>query len=98
MDYRDLINDIKARKFKPVYLLHGDEAYYIDKIAEYMEDNILPPDQKDFNFSVFYGKDTHPQTVIDTSMRFPMFSDFNVVMLKEAQMMKGKGNEIDKLE
>lgn len=98
MDYRDLLSDIKARKFKPVYLLHGDEAYYIDKIAEYMEDNILPPDQKDFNFSVFYGKDTHPQTVIDTCMRFPMFSDFNVVLLREAQMMKTKGGEIDRLE
>lgn len=98
MDYRDLINDIKSRKFKPLYLLHGEESYYIDKIAEFMEDNILPPDQKDFNFSVFYGKDTHPQTVIDTCMRFPMFSDFNVVMIREAQMMKERGKEIDKLD
>ncbi len=98
MDYRDLVNDIKARKFKPVYLLHGEESYYIDKIAEYMEDAILTPDQKDFNFTVFYGKDTHPQQVIDACMRYPMFADFNVVMVKEGQMMKDRGKEIDKLE
>ncbi len=98
MDYRDLITDIKARKFKPVYLLHGEEAYYIDRLAEFMEDNILPPDQKDFNLSVFYGKDTHPQQVIDACMRFPMFSDLNVVILKEGQTMKERGKEIDKLE
>ena len=53
MDYKDLINDIKAKKYKPVYLLHGDEAYYIDKISEYMEENILTPAEKDFNCSIF---------------------------------------------
>lgn len=98
MDFRDLVNDIKARKFKPVYLLHGEESYYIDRLTEFMEANILQPDQKDFNLTVFYGKDTHPQQVIDTCMRFPMFSDFNVVILKEGQTMKERGKEIDKLE
>lgn len=97
MDYRDLINDIKARKFKPVYLLHGEESYYIDRIAEYMEETILTEEQKDFNFSVFYGKDSHPQQVIDACMRYPMFADFNLVMLKEAQTMKDRGKEIDLL-
>lgn len=98
MDYRDLIADIKARKFKPVYLLHGDESYYIDKLSEYMEDNILTPEQKDFNCSIFYGKDSNPQQVMDAAMRFPMFADFNLVILREAQMMKTRGSELDKLE
>lgn len=98
MDYRDLVNDIKARKFKPVYLLHGEESYYVDKIAEFMEDNILSPEQKDFNISIFYGKDANPQQVMDAAMRFPMFADFNLVILREAQMMKARGSELDKLD
>ena len=98
MDYRDLVSDIKARKFKPVYLLHGEESYYIDKISEFMEDNILTPEQKDFNISIFYGKDSTPTQVMDAAMRFPMFADFNLVIVREAQMMKTKGSELDKLE
>ena len=88
MDYRDLVSDIKARKFKPVYLLHGEESYYIDKISEFMEDNILTPEQKDFNCSIFYGKDSTPTQVMDAAMRFPMFADFNLVIVREAQMMR----------
>ncbi len=98
MDYKDLLNDIKAKKFKPVYLLHGDESYYIDKIADFMEDAILTPAEKDFNCSIFYGKDTAPQTVIDACVRFPMFAEHNLVIVREAQMMKTKGSEIDLLE
>ncbi|MFI5171345.1 MAG: DNA polymerase III subunit delta [Chitinophagales bacterium] len=98
MDHKDLINEIKSRKFKPVYLLHGDESYYTDKIAEYMEENILSPEQKDFNCSIFYGKDANPQQIIDACTRFPMFAEHNLVILREAQMMKTKGSEIDKLE
>lgn len=98
MDHKDLINELKAGKYKPVYLLHGEESYYIDKLAEYMEENILSPEQKDFNCSIFYGKDANPLQVIDTCTRFPMASDYNLVILREAQMMKTKGSEIDKLE
>ena len=98
MDYRDLYNDIKARKFKPVYLLHGEESYYIDRIAEFMQESILTDEQKDFNFTVFYGNDSHPQQVMDACMRYPMFADFNLVMLKEAQTMKDRGKEIDLLD
>ncbi len=98
MDYKDLISDVKARKFKPLYLLHGEESYYIDKVAEYMEENILTPEQKDFNFHVFYGKDAQPQQIMDACQRFPMFSDLNLIIVREAQMMKAKGTgneEID---
>ncbi len=98
MDHVDLIKQIQAKKYKPVYLLHGDESYYIDKISGYIEDHILTPEQKDFNCSIFYGKDSSPQTVIDAARRFPMFSDYNLVIIREAQMMKTKGSELDKLD
>ncbi len=98
MDHVDFVNEIKARKFKPLYLLHGEESYYIDKLAEYMEESILSPEQKDFNISIFYGKDSNPQQVMDAAMRFPMFADFNLVILREAQMMKTRGSELDKLD
>lgn len=98
MDHADLIREIQSGKLKPVYLLHGDESYYIDKIAAYMENNILTPEQKDFNCSIFYGKDSTPQAIMDACRRFPMFADFNLVILREAQMMKTRGSELDKLE
>lgn len=98
MDHVDLIKEIQSKRFKPVYLLHGDESYYIDKIAGFMENNILSPEQKDFNCSIFYGKDSTPQAIIDACRRFPMFSDYNLIILREAQMMKTRGSELDKLE
>ena len=98
MDHVDLIKEIQSKRFKPVYLLHGDESYYIDKIAGFMENNILSPEQKDFNCSIFYGKDSTPQAIIDACRRFPMFADYNLIILREAQMMKTRGSELDKLE
>lgn len=98
MDHVDLIKEIQSKRFKPVYLLHGDESYYIDKIAGYMENNILTPEQKDFNCSIFYGKDSTPQAIIDACRRFPMFAEHNLVIIREAQMMKTRGSELDKLE
>ncbi len=88
MNYKDLLNDIKAKTLKPVYLLHGEEAYYIDKIAEYIETTILTEDEKPFNLSIFYGKDSNMQDIIDTCRRFPMFSNFQLVILREANQLK----------
>jgi len=99
-NHQELFNDIKARKFKPVYLLHGEEPYYIDLIADHFENHILTEDQKDFNLTICYGKDTTSKTIYDACMRFPMFAELNVVILREAQMMQSlrqsKGEEEDK--
>lgn len=98
MTHVELIKEIQAKKIAPVYLLHGEESYYIDRLSEFIEDTVLTPEQKDFNLHVFYGKDADAQTIIDACRRYPMFAEKSVVILKEAQMMKAKGNEIDKLE
>ena len=94
MDHVDIVNEIKAKKIRPVYLLHGEESYYIDKISEYIETSVLKPEEKDFNCSIFYGKDSHVQDVIDACRRFPMFSDYQLIIVREAQQLR----DLDKLE
>jgi DNA polymerase-3 subunit delta len=67
----------------------GEESYYIDEITNYIEKNALPEDEKSFNQTVFYGKDIDMGTLLNTARRFPMMSKYNVVILKEAQNLKG---------
>ena len=88
MTYLQIIKEIKAKKYAPIYLLHGDEAYYIDKISKYIEDNVLTEGEKSFNQMIMYGKDTDHKTLIDTCSRYPMMASHQVVVLKEAQEMK----------
>jgi DNA polymerase-3 subunit delta len=88
MTASDIIKDIKARKFKPVYLLHGDEPYYIDQIIHYMEDHVLNDMEKGFNQTVLYGKDTNMATILNAAKRYPMMSDYQLIIVKEAQDLK----------
>jgi len=88
MTAAEIIKDIKARKFKPVYLLHGEEAYYIDQVTDYIEDKLLNDAEKGFNQTVLYGKDTDMSTVLGAAKRYPMMSDYQVVIVKEAQDLK----------
>ena len=80
-----IINDIKAGNIKPIYFLMGEEAYYIDKLTEYIEENILSEDEKGFNQMVLYGRDTTIEDVISNAKRYPMMADRQVVIVKEAQ-------------
>ncbi|MGB4398891.1 MAG: DNA polymerase III subunit delta [Daejeonella sp.] len=94
MNISDLVKDLKSRKFKPVYLLHGEESYYIDKISDYIEQNALSDAEKGFNQTIFYGKDSDVMSIINSAKRFPMMSDYQVVIVKEAQDLKwGKDDE-----
>ena len=88
MTYPQIIKELKAKKYAPIYLLHGNESYYIDKISKYIEDNVLTEGEKSFNQMVMYGKDTDHKTLIDACSRYPMMSSHQVVILKEAQEMK----------
>lgn len=88
MTATDIIKDIKARKLKPVYLLHGDESYYIDLISDYLEENVLTEAEKGFNQTVLYGKDTEIMTVLNAAKRYPMMSEYQLVLVKEAQDLK----------
>ncbi|WP_069659107.1 DNA polymerase III subunit delta [Arcticibacter eurypsychrophilus] len=91
-----LINDLKARKFKPAYLFHGEEAYYIDLFSDYIEKNLLSDAEKGFNQTVFYGRDVDMMTVLNSAKRYPMMSEFQLVLIKEAQDMKWGKDTDDK--
>ncbi len=83
-----ILRDLKNRKFHPLYLLHGPESFYIDQITEYFENQILNESEKSFDLSVIYGVDTDSRSLIDNASRFPMLSEFQILILKEAQSMK----------
>ncbi|WP_261382200.1 DNA polymerase III subunit delta [Mucilaginibacter achroorhodeus] len=93
---QDIIKDLKNSKFKPLYLLHGEEPYYIDLIGNYIERNVLSDAEKGFNQTILYGKDTDVMTAINAAKRYPMMSDYQVVIVKEAQDMKWGRDDDDK--
>lgn len=90
-----IVNDIKSGNIKPIYFLMGEEPYYIDKLSDYIEKNILSEEEKGFNQTVLYGRDVSIEDIISTSKRYPMMADRQVVIVKEAQDLI---KTIDKLE
>lgn len=94
MAIEKILRDWKNKRFAPVYWLEGEEEYYIDKLVDYAEHNILPESEATFNLSVLYGRDTNWADVINACRRYPMFAEMQVVIVKEAQYLR----EIDKLE
>ena len=96
MTAKEILTDLKNRKFKPLYLLQGEEPYFIDVISDYIEHNALSEAERGFNQSVFYGKDTDLMTVLNAAKRYPMMADYQVVMVKEAQDMKWGKEDDDK--
>src|SRR5690606_34875661 len=81
------------RKFSPVYLLHGDESYYIDLISDALEEQVLNEAQKGFDQIILYGKDTSIVHVVNAAKRYPMMSDYQLILIKEAQDLKWKTEE-----
>jgi DNA polymerase-3 subunit delta len=88
VSYEQLINNLKQKKYEPIYFLCGEEPYYIDKIAEYIENNVLDESEKGFNQTILYGKDTDAITIINEAKRFPMMAERQVVIVKEAQYLE----------
>jgi DNA polymerase-3 subunit delta len=92
----DILKDLKNRKYKPLYLLHGEEPYFIDQVSNYAEHQLLPEAEKGFNQTVLYGKDTDIMTVLNAAKRYPMMAEYQVVLVKEAQDMKWGRDDDDK--
>ena len=85
---RDLIGKIKAGEFSPIYLLMGDEPYYLDMVAGAVIENALDEFSRDFNETICYGADVDSDTVITAARRFPMMAERQLVVVKDAQAMR----------
>ncbi len=96
-DYKKIIAELKKGKLKPIYLLSGEEPYFIDLIANYITNHLLTEEEKSFNQSIFYGRDVSVDQVVASAKRFPMMAEHQVVILKEAQGLSASGNLQNKL-
>ncbi len=88
MDFETIMQNLKKKVYHPIYLLQGEEPYFIDQVSNYIEKNVLPEAEKGFNQTIFYGKDTETRTVAEASLRYPMMTEKQVIIVKEAQSLK----------
>ena len=88
MDFNKIIQSIKAKEFKPVYFLHGEEPYFIDAISDAIIENSLEEGERDFNQAVVYGKDSEVISIISQAKEYPMMAQRRLVVIREAQDLK----------
>lgn len=86
--YIQLMKDLQARKFAPIYYLMGEESYYIDKVSDFIAGNVLAEEERDFNQTVVFGSDVSMQQVVEYAKRYPMMAERQVVIVKESQGIK----------
>ena len=86
-----VFDNLQKKIYHPVYILHGEEPYYIDVVSDFIEENILSDSEKEFNQSVLYGRDVDVPMIISNAKRFPMMAEYQVLIIKEAQ-------NVDKIE
>lgn len=86
--FQSVMQDLKARRFSPVYILMGEEAYYIDRIADYIANNVLAPEERDFNQTICFGLDVTAAQIADMARRYPMMAEYQVIIVKEAQNIR----------
>jgi len=91
VSFENILLDLKNRIYSPVYFLYGEESYFIDVISETIEENVLSEIEKEFNQTIIYGKDIDIPTLVSYARRFPMMSNYQVILVKEAQ-------DLDKIE
>jgi len=88
MTYQEIVGELKKKIYRPVYFLCGEESFFIDKISHHLEHSVIDESSRDFNLSVMYGRDVDARQVINAAKRFPMMSDKQLVVVKEAQNIK----------
>jgi len=84
-EIKNIVSDIKNGTIKPIYFLMGEEPYYIDKISDYIEENVLEEAEKGFNLQVMYGRDASIDDIVASAKRYPMMAEKQVIIIKEAQ-------------
>ena len=96
--FTTLSKEIKGGKFRNIYVLQGEEPYYIDRLQQLIIDTALTEDQRDFNLSLFYGNTANVREVISACQQYPAFSQYKVVVVREAQLIPkqpGHKNDMD---
>lgn len=87
--YDSIIKEVNARQFAPIYYLMGEEPYYIDRLSDYIAANVLTEEERGFNQMVIYGQDTDMGSIVAAAKRYPMMAEHQVIIVKEAQTLKG---------
>lgn len=94
MTFEEIKRELRAKQYRPIYLLQGEETFFIDRLALAIENGVLTDGEKEFNFTVMYGKDTDAETIASTARRYPMMAPYQIVVVREAQLL----TDIEKLE
>ena len=87
--YDSIMRDLQARHFSPIYILMGEESYFIDQISDYIAENVLQPEERDFNQNIVFGSDINAAQIVDLAKGYPMMAEYRVVIVKEAQNLRG---------
>jgi DNA polymerase III subunit delta len=94
MTYAEILQQLQRKNYHPVYILMGEEPYFIDQISDYIATNVLDEGERSFNQTILYGKDTTIDTILTVARRFPMMAAYQVVIVKEAQNIKGLEDDL----
>ena len=95
-EYKKLMAEVRGGKFRPVYMLHGEEGFFLDRLAEEIEQKALQEHERDFNQTILYGRDCDPDLVKDTCLRFPMMAERQLVVVRELNAWRI--DQVEKLE
>ncbi len=96
--FQEILSAIKGgKKLAPVYILMGEEAYFIDTLVDAFENYVIPEEDRDFNQNIFYGNDADIEAVVACARQFPVMADRKLVLLKEAQTMNQAKNQLEKI-
>ncbi len=95
-EYNDIMQKLRRREFSPIYLLHGEEAFYIDRISKYIETYAIEEHERDFNLNIFYGRDLNQNALLESVKRFPMMAERQVVIIREAQDYNGNWADLER--
>ncbi len=87
ISYEEIVRQVRAKDFKPVYYLMGEEPYYIDRLADYIVEQALAEEERDFNLTILYGPQTTGEEVVNAAKRYPMMAERQVVVVREAQRL-----------
>ena len=90
ISYEEIVRQVRAGDFKPVYYLMGDEPYYIDRVSDYIVEQALKEEERDFNLTILYGPQTTGEEVVNAAKRYPMMAERQVVVVREAQSLEHK--------